>query len=89
MTSFDLVEPRTLEEALGHLDAGDPAIRPIGGGTALMLMMKAQMFKPVRLVSLRRLGAQFDGIDALVRCVELPHRRHDDASPHSSIRLRS
>ena len=44
------------------LDSGDPAIRPIGGGTALMLMMKAQLFKPVRLVSLRRLGAPFHGI---------------------------
>lgn len=62
MTSFDLVEPRTLEEALAHLDAADPAIRPIGGGTALMLMMKAQIFKPVRLVSLRQLGSRFSGV---------------------------
>lgn len=62
MTSFDLVEPRTLEEAFALLDSDDPAVRPIGGGTALMLMMKAQVFKPVRLVSLRRLGAGFTGI---------------------------
>ena len=62
MTSFDLVEPRTLDEAFSLLDSEDPAIRPIGGGTALMLMMKAQMFKPVRLVSLRQLGARFSGI---------------------------
>lgn len=61
MTTFDLVEPRTLDEALQHLDSDDPAVRPIGGGTALMLMMKAQIFKPVRLVSLRHLGG-FAGI---------------------------
>ncbi len=62
MTSFDLVEPRTLDEAFSHLDSADPAVRPIGGGTALMLMMKAQIFKPVRLVSLRHLGGSFAGI---------------------------
>jgi carbon-monoxide dehydrogenase medium subunit len=62
LTSFDLAEPRTLEEAFALLDSDDPAVRPIGGGTALMLMMKAQVFKPVRLVSLRRLGG-FAGIE--------------------------
>lgn len=62
MNSFDLVEPRTLDEAFSLLDSEDPAVRPIGGGTALMLMMKAQMFKPVRLVSLRQLGKRFTGI---------------------------
>ncbi len=61
MTTFDLVEPRTLDDALAQLDSDDPAVRPIGGGTALMLMMKAQIFKPVRLVSLRHL-AGFSGI---------------------------
>jgi carbon-monoxide dehydrogenase medium subunit len=61
MTGFDLAEPRSLDEAFSLLDHDDPAIRPIGGGTALMLMMKAQLFKPVRLVSLRRLGAPFSG----------------------------
>lgn len=62
MTPFELVEPRTLEEAFSLLDQGDPAIRPIGGGTALMLMMKAQFFQPVRLVSLRWLGEPFRGM---------------------------
>jgi len=61
MIAFDLVEPRSLEEAFSLLDHDDPAIRPIGGGTALMLMMKAQLFRPVRLVSLRRLGAPISG----------------------------
>lgn len=62
MASFELVEPRSLEEAFGLLDREDPAVRPIGGGTALMLMMKAQIYKPQRLVSLRRIGGSFSGI---------------------------
>lgn len=62
MTPFELVEPRSVEEALSLLGDGDPAIRPIGGGTALMLMMKAQFFQPVRLVSLRWLGEPFRGL---------------------------
>jgi len=55
MASFELVEPLSLSEAFQQLDGGDPAIRPIGGGTALMLMMKSQLFRPIRLVSLRKL----------------------------------
>jgi aerobic carbon-monoxide dehydrogenase medium subunit len=62
LASFELVEPHTLPEAFDLLHSDDPAVRPFGGGTALMLMMKAQIFKPVRLVSLRRLGHPFDGI---------------------------
>jgi carbon-monoxide dehydrogenase medium subunit len=62
MASFELVEPHSLEEAFGFLDHEDPAVRPVGGGTALMLMMKAQIFKPLRLVSLRRIGGRFSGI---------------------------
>jgi aerobic carbon-monoxide dehydrogenase medium subunit len=56
MSPFDLREPRTLREALRLLDAEDPSVRPLGGGTALMLMMKAGVFTPTRLVSLHRLG---------------------------------
>jgi carbon-monoxide dehydrogenase medium subunit len=33
-------------------------VRPMGGGTALMLMMKAGVLRPARLVSLRRLGLE-------------------------------
>jgi carbon-monoxide dehydrogenase medium subunit len=55
MIPFELVEPTSLEEAIALLDADDPAIRPIAGGTALMLMMKAGVFRPTRLVSLRKL----------------------------------
>jgi carbon-monoxide dehydrogenase medium subunit len=62
MASFEVVQPRSLEEALGFLDPDEPSIRPISGGTALMLMMKAQLFQPRRLVSLRHLGAPFTSV---------------------------
>src|SRR5579863_4183245 len=54
MTPFELVEPTSLREAIGALDPDDPSTRAIAGGTALMLMMKIGIFKPSRLVSLRR-----------------------------------
>jgi carbon-monoxide dehydrogenase medium subunit len=53
MIPFDLAEPATLPEAIALLDPDDAAVRPIAGGTALMLMMKAGVFRPARLVSLR------------------------------------
>jgi carbon-monoxide dehydrogenase medium subunit len=65
MRAFELVEPKSLEEAFVLLDHDDPSIRPIGGGTALMLMMKAQLFQPERLVSLRHLDGAFRGFDVL------------------------
>ena len=52
MTPFELAEPKTLREAVALLDADDPTVRPMAGGTALMLMMKAGVFKPTKLVSL-------------------------------------
>jgi carbon-monoxide dehydrogenase medium subunit len=63
MTPFELVEPHTLAEALSFLDADDPTVRPIAGGTALMLMMKSGVFQPSRLVDLSRLDG-FSGIEA-------------------------
>jgi len=58
MTPFELLEPTSLREAVALLDPDDPAVRPIAGGTALMLMMKAGVFRPSRLVSLRKLPAE-------------------------------
>jgi carbon-monoxide dehydrogenase medium subunit len=55
MSPFELAEPATLKEALALLDADDASVRPIAGGTALMLMMKAGVFQPTKLVSLRKL----------------------------------
>ena len=63
MTPFELAEPQTVEEALALLDPDDDQVRPLGGGTALMLMMKAGVFRPKRLVSLRKL-AKLSGIAA-------------------------
>ncbi len=56
MTPFELAEPTTVEDALRLLDPDDSTVRPLGGGTALMLMMKAGVFRPTRLVSLRKIA---------------------------------
>jgi carbon-monoxide dehydrogenase medium subunit len=57
MIPFELAKPASLAEAIKLLDPDDPQVRPIAGGTALMLMMKAGVFRPVRLVSLRSINA--------------------------------
>jgi aerobic carbon-monoxide dehydrogenase medium subunit len=62
MRSFELVEPTTIQEAVALLSADDRSVRPIAGGTALMLMMKTRLFQPTRLVSLRRLNGQLRGV---------------------------
>jgi aerobic carbon-monoxide dehydrogenase medium subunit len=62
MTPFELAEPRSLREAIGLLDPDDPSVRPVAGGTALMLMMKSGVFRPTRLVSLRRIEKKFSGV---------------------------
>jgi aerobic carbon-monoxide dehydrogenase medium subunit len=62
MISFELAEPTTLGEAISLLDAADPEIRPISGGTALMLMMKSGVFRPTRLVSLQKVEADYSRI---------------------------
>jgi carbon-monoxide dehydrogenase medium subunit len=62
MIPFDWVAPETLAEAVGLLDPEDQSIRPIAGGTALMLMMKAGVFAPSRLVSLGRIEPRYSNI---------------------------
>jgi carbon-monoxide dehydrogenase medium subunit len=64
MSPFALEEPGSLAEALALLDPDDPSVRAIAGGTALMLMMKSGLYRPRRLVSLRRLGPALTGINA-------------------------
>jgi carbon-monoxide dehydrogenase medium subunit len=59
MIPFDLAEPRTIAEAVALLDADDPAVRPMAGGTALMLMMKSGVFQPSRLVSLEKIERDY------------------------------
>ena len=85
MTPFEIAEPKSLREATALLDADDPTVRPIGGGTALMLMMKAGVFQPTRLVSLRSIEPRYselkvdaDGtvrIGALTTLSALEHSR--------------
>ena len=62
MRGFELLEPSTLDEAVTLLDREDESIRAIAGGTALMLMMKARLFQPTRLVSLRRVNGPVKSI---------------------------
>jgi carbon-monoxide dehydrogenase medium subunit len=64
MSPFALEEPASLAEALALLDPDDTGVRAIAGGTALMLMMKSGLYRPQRLVSLRRLGPALTGIRA-------------------------
>jgi len=62
MTPFELAEPRSLAEAIACLDPEDAAVRAAGGGTALMLMMKAGVLELRRLVSLRRIEPRYAAI---------------------------
>ena len=64
MAPFDLSEPRSLAEAVELLQAREGTVRPLAGGTALMLMMKAGVLRPTRLVNLRRLGFDHLEVDA-------------------------
>src|ERR1700749_3066486 len=64
MIPFDLAEPTSLSEAIKLLNPDDPTIRPIAGGTALMLMMKAGVYNPEKLISLRKIESKFSSINA-------------------------
>jgi aerobic carbon-monoxide dehydrogenase medium subunit len=64
MIPFDLAEPKSLAEAIKLLDPDDGLVRPIAGGTALMLMMKAGVFRPSRLVSLSKIEKKYSTITA-------------------------
>ncbi|MGE4218762.1 MAG: xanthine dehydrogenase family protein subunit M [Alphaproteobacteria bacterium] len=64
MIPFDLAQPSSLAEAVGLLKADDPSIRPIAGGTAVMLMLKSGLFRPTTLVSLRGIEPEFRSVAA-------------------------
>ncbi|MBM3821021.1 MAG: xanthine dehydrogenase family protein subunit M [Acidimicrobiia bacterium] len=99
MKAFELVEPATIDDAIALLDAGDPGVRAVAGGSALVPMMKARLFQPTRLVSLRRIGGALRGIHAgdgglrigaLATLTELEHStRVRDAAPVMSRALRT
>jgi carbon-monoxide dehydrogenase medium subunit len=64
MIPFELAEPTSLAAAVKLLNPDDPTIRPIAGGTALMLMMKAGVFNPEKLISLRKIESRYSNINA-------------------------
>ena len=64
MIPFDLAEPTSLAAAIKLLNPDDPSVRPIAGGTALMLMMKAGVFNPEKLISLRKIESKYSDISA-------------------------
>jgi len=62
VTPFEWEEPRTLKDAVALLDPEDSTVRPVAGGTALMLMMKTGVFTPSRLVSLAKIEPHYSQI---------------------------
>jgi carbon-monoxide dehydrogenase medium subunit len=60
--SYELLEPATLDDALALLDPDDAGVRPIAGGTALSLLLQSRIFRPTRLVSLRKLDGDLRGV---------------------------
>src|SRR6202166_5345361 len=57
-----MVEPKSLKEAMSLLDPEEPTIRAVAGGTALMLMMKAGVFQPTRLICLHGIEPEYSRI---------------------------
>ena len=64
MSPFELIEPRSLRKAAALLAAQDATTRVLGGGTAVMLMMKMGVLRPERLVSLRGIEKRYARIAA-------------------------
>ncbi len=62
MRNFDLLEPKTVPEACQMLAAGED-VRPVSGGTALLILVKQGLLRPQTLVNLKKL----EGADAITR----------------------
>ena len=62
MTPFEFSRPESLAQAISMLDPEDPNLRPVGGGTAVIQMMKAGVLRPTRLVFLDRVEAHHSEI---------------------------
>ena len=63
MSDLEIHQPESLADVFARLKDCAPDARPMGGGTALMLMMKAQLYKPSALVSLAKADQRFRGIE--------------------------
>jgi len=55
MLPFALLKPTSFDEAIQLLSLDPDNSKPIAGGTALMLMMKSQIFTPTQVISLRNI----------------------------------
>jgi carbon-monoxide dehydrogenase medium subunit len=56
MKPFELQFPETIEQTVTLLTDSNSQIKPMSGGTALMLMMKAGIYEPETLVSLSQVN---------------------------------
>jgi carbon-monoxide dehydrogenase medium subunit len=81
---MDVFRPASLDEAYSRLGTEEPSIRPLGGGTALMLMMKSKLFAPEAMVDLKTIDGSLAGIrftadgtavsiGAMTRFVDIEH----------------
>ncbi len=84
MTPFELLEPSSLKDAIALIDPDDPSVRPIAGGTALMLMMKAGVFAPSKLISLGKIGDALTRIDVKDGALDIGAMTTLSAVEHSS-----
>jgi aerobic carbon-monoxide dehydrogenase medium subunit len=89
MMPFELLEPDSLQEAIGLLDPADPRVRAAGGCTALMLMMKAGVLEPRRLVSLRCIEPRYCAIEPEPDCVRIGAQATLSQLEHSGAIRRS
>lgn len=68
MAKFELIEPRTLEEACAAFAADEDA-KAIAGGTALLTLLKQGMLRPKRLINLKKVvdasAIEFDPLNGL------------------------
>jgi aerobic carbon-monoxide dehydrogenase medium subunit len=64
MMPFELIEPRSLRKAATLLEGADGMARVMGGGTAVMLMMKMGVLRPEKIVSLRAVEKRYSAIRA-------------------------
>jgi aerobic carbon-monoxide dehydrogenase medium subunit len=61
VTNIEIVEPRSIDEAVGALSQHGDDAKVIAGGTALVLMLKNRLISPEYLVSL----GQVSGLDGI------------------------
>jgi carbon-monoxide dehydrogenase medium subunit len=91
MIPFDMVEPASLKEAIALLDPQEPTVRAVAGGTALMLMMKAGVFQPTRLVCLHRIEPDYArialGNDGALRIGAMATLSELEKDPNVAARL--